>query len=1384
MLNKMLRYCLAAAFFINSVMAPACARAQAAAMLPAAGVRLELGEVYAPPMLKGIKLYPQDPFRFDFILDKGNSRSQDEELKGEAVRLMKYFLAGLTVPEKDLWVNLSPFEKDRIVPEAFGQTEMGRDLLAQDYILKQISASVIYPGDKVGKDFWDRVYAEVQRRYGTTDIPLDTFNKVWIVPDKAQIYENESGKTAYVVEAHLKVMLETDYVATEEAVVRENKAGRVTAAQELANQVLREVVIPVLEKEVNESERFVQLRQVYHALLLASWFKKRAGSGFMGAAYIDQNKVNGIQTGDLRQKDKIYAQYLNAFRQGAYHFIREERDPKSGDYLPRRYFSGGITLHGDFSMISKVPLSADTKSLKLVGAYLKPTRGKGPLDSRYGVFRQWFEKYFVEGYDGYDNPWAEAEASFGLHVNGIEQWQVYSKVFFLLKDNPWLAYQMLACPPDKLAELVRLLDGLVQGAGRKLSLVHRRVLEQTVNAVLYRLAHRMPAEADAVMAEVKDKIRAALALSEEKINLHAYHVASTHAVKSFIHSLGLRPGQVNIFYDYEVDARMAAQVFAGYSIEEVPSNKAGRIYVGFRNGGSDNVLMESYGPSLSLRLDPFKYGLLTLPNGDAKAMRQAMRIAADRKVIVVGSPEDNEQRAFMNTYRELFQHLPPEQRPLVIYAFREIDLTGTATFEHHFPGQKVLVRHKAEPLLPDMSGHNFLVLNTMGELARFYAVADAAFVGQDRNILEPAVHGVPVLYSDVRWPSNFRAKERMVDARAAEVFCAGNLARILKNPHVAQEMGLKGKVVVESFKHEISFQSELAAVYLIGVKPRLRDHFLNSLQDMAHQVTVDLAQRAVPEYEENAQTEYDRLTAWLEVLKSGEDTSEVFPALKLKEIFNREFGNVEAIRYRRVMVMMQDDPLRAYKMAQWPEDKLGELFNIFDYLTRGADVVTPYVEENPLRNLLKDILMSLPADMLDEPDALLAMIKERVRVGVQSSSFRLMFGVYHVASMQAAIAFTRAAGLRNDQLSIYPYREISQEMIRRFFPGSTVLENVAGLLPADAARLEFYTNTDGYLSRYYGYLAANLLLTPYKYGLEQPSSADVQEIVEIRKVLGLTDGRKAIVVGSPEDSEFAQFMKVYNKLYKELSVEQRPLLIVAFRDIYKEKRILNNSYFKGHLLHVRKSSGEPWPDMRSKNVLVLNTMGELTKVYGVGDVAFVGYDHNLLEPASAAVPVLCSAGKWEYNKKSYARMVDSGAAVMFGKDNLVKILSDPDYAREMGRQGRGVVNVFQREIDRSTTEVVLNIIGAHEQSRSKLLAALREMVSFADSAQVTVGSYGGIDMTQAGSVYPQKHLTAEMAHVAPAITDHSGLQYGLTPLILRLEPLGQLSEFLGRSSLR
>jgi len=329
-------------FAFTSVVPPKYSYAQSVLNLPIPGQTVSLTNTYFPAVIKGVKIFPDNPLRFDFIMDTGDTAFQGDDLKKESTKLIKYFLASLTIPEEDLWVNLSPYEKDRIIPEAFGQTEMGRDLLAQDYLLKQLTASLMYPKNELGQKFWERVYEKAQQEYGTSDIPFDTFNKVWIVPEKAIVYEKDD--VAFVVESRLKVMLEEDYILTWD--VRRGTKEEISNSNvsRLTSNVLRSILIPEIEKEINEGENFAQLRQIYHSIILAAWYKQVLQKSLLGKIYVDQNKIKGVDIEDKDIKQKIYQQYLEAFKKGVYNYIREEYDPNTQSIIPRKYFSGGAVM--------------------------------------------------------------------------------------------------------------------------------------------------------------------------------------------------------------------------------------------------------------------------------------------------------------------------------------------------------------------------------------------------------------------------------------------------------------------------------------------------------------------------------------------------------------------------------------------------------------------------------------------------------------------------------------------------------------------------------------------------------------------------------------------------------------------------------------------------------------------------------------------------------------------------------------------------------------------------------------------------------------------------------------------------------------------------------
>lgn len=317
--------------------------------LPAPGAMVNPSPAFVPVLIKGLSIDPENPFQFEFIVDSGNSRLTTDEIKTESERLVKYFLASMTVPEGDLWVNLSPYEQNRIVPEELGKTDLGRDMLAQDYLLKQLTASMIDPQKELGKKFWERVRKLAQAKYGTTDIPMNSFNKVWILPSAATVFEK--GTAAYVVESRLKVMTEEDYLAYSDQRIADSKTKKsltpnrytLTADKNsISTQLIRELIIPEIEKEVNTGRNFAPLRQIYNSLILAKWYKETIKETLLAKVYVDKNKIAGVDLADKTVKDKIYAQYVAAYKKGVFNYIKEDYDAASEETIPRKYFSGGL----------------------------------------------------------------------------------------------------------------------------------------------------------------------------------------------------------------------------------------------------------------------------------------------------------------------------------------------------------------------------------------------------------------------------------------------------------------------------------------------------------------------------------------------------------------------------------------------------------------------------------------------------------------------------------------------------------------------------------------------------------------------------------------------------------------------------------------------------------------------------------------------------------------------------------------------------------------------------------------------------------------------------------------------------------------------------------
>ncbi len=333
--RKIISFFLTVIFTVEMILSPSFVQAQT---LPAVNLRA-LNAVFQPVNVIGLTIHPDNPFLFDFMIDAGDDNLQGKDLERETQKLTKYFLAALTTPEDQLWVNLNPREKNRIVSEHLGQTDMGRDLLKEDYLLKQLTASLLSPESESGKLFWEKVYAEAEKK-GVSDIPVETLSKVWIVPDEANVHVN--GNNVFVADAKLKVLMDSDYASLPSTVY--SLQSTADSRQQTVEEILKEILIPAITREVNESKNFTNLRQIYNAVILATWYKQNLKQSLLTQSFADQNKVSGIDLSDKNIPEKIYNQYLEAFKQGASATIKEEYDPKTQEVISKRYITGGADL--------------------------------------------------------------------------------------------------------------------------------------------------------------------------------------------------------------------------------------------------------------------------------------------------------------------------------------------------------------------------------------------------------------------------------------------------------------------------------------------------------------------------------------------------------------------------------------------------------------------------------------------------------------------------------------------------------------------------------------------------------------------------------------------------------------------------------------------------------------------------------------------------------------------------------------------------------------------------------------------------------------------------------------------------------------------------------
>ena len=202
------------------------------------------------------------------------------------------------------------------------------------------------------------------------------------------------------------------------------------------------------------------------------------------------------------------------------------------------------------------------------------------------------------------------------------------------------------------------------------------------------------------------------------------------------------------------------------------------------------------------------------------------------------------------------------------------------------------------------------------------------------------------------------------------------------------------------------------------------------------------------------------------------------------------------------------------------------------------------------------------------------------------------------------------------------------------------------------------------------------------------------DVAALRRTLGLTEGRRLVVAGSTHRGEEEAVLEAFRRLAESRSDLG---LLVAPRHperLDEVERLIG----RAGLPCVRRSRAAENPPPGGGTIL-LDTMGELSRLYAAAAVVFIGGSliphggQNILEPAAHGRPVIHGPHMANFAEMR-DRFQEAGAAVQVEDAvsllrAIEKILDDPVEAERMGQAGRAIVTA-----ERGATERTADLVDA------------------------------------------------------------------------------------------
>ena len=214
-----------------------------------------------------------------------------------------------------------------------------------------------------------------------------------------------------------------------------------------------------------------------------------------------------------------------------------------------------------------------------------------------------------------------------------------------------------------------------------------------------------------------------------------------------------------------------------------------------------------------------KHDALPDPTGAADLWRRLLGLSSGQPVWIAGSTHRGEDEAVLEAHRRARVERPGI---VLVLAPRHPERVGEVLALAAKNGFTTVRR--SELPIRTRDAVPIIVLDTVGELAQMYSIADVVFVGGSlvplggHNLLEPALRGKPVLFGP--HTSNFREAATILTTsggglvvRDAEELAAG-LRRLLGNPGLRAQLGAAAREAAASRHGATRVTLDLVARYL------------------------------------------------------------------------------------------------------------------------------------------------------------------------------------------------------------------------------------------------------------------------------------------------------------------------------------------------------------------------------------------------------------------------------------------------------------------------------------------------------------------------------------------------------------------------------------------